>query len=115
MFEILGVYIGHGNLSQSNWRPPLDAVTRCFKSWCSRSLSFSALVANALALTRVWYVASLVRMPAWVSAELNKLLFGFFWSGKRDLVSPRVMAQPKGSGGFSVIYIEFKVATLPEQ
>ena len=32
--------------------------------------------------------------------------------GKRDLVSRRVMAQPKGSGGFSVISIEFKVAAL---
>ena len=110
----MGVYIGHGALSESNWRPRLDAVARCFKSWRSRALSFSGktLVANALALSRVWYVASLVHMPAWVSAELNKLLFGFFWSGKRDLVSRKVMAQPKESGGFSVISIEFKVAAL---
>lgn len=54
-------------------------------------------------------MASLVHMPAWVSAELNKLLFGFFWSGKCDLVARKVLAQPKGSGGFSVVLVEFEV------
>ena len=33
--KILGVYIGQGDLSESNWRPRLDAVARCFKSWRS--------------------------------------------------------------------------------
>lgn len=37
---------------------------------------------NALALSRVWNVASLIYVLRWVSAELNTLIFRFFWSGK---------------------------------
>jgi len=112
--KILEVYIGHGDLAEANWSPRVDAVDRCLKSWRSWSLSFSgkALVANSLVLSRVCYVASLVHMPAWVCAELKKLLFSFFWSGKRDLVARKVLIHPKGSGGFSVVSIKFKVAAL---
>ena len=51
-------------------------------------------------------------MPAWVCSELKKLLFNFFWSGKRDLVARKVLIHPKESGGFSVVSIDFKVAAL---
>ena len=112
--KVLGVFIGHGDLAEDNWRPRLDAVARCLKSWRSRALSLTgkALVVNALALSRVWYVASLVHVPAWVTAELNKLVFSFFWSGKRDLVARRVLVHPKEAGGFSIVSLNFKIAAL---
>ena len=73
--KVLGVFIGNGNLDEANWRPGIDAVEKCLSSWRSRSLSFKgkALVLNALALSRIWYVASLINMPHWVLAELNTL------------------------------------------
>ena len=91
--KVLGVFIGAGDLDVDNWRPRIDAVDHVLKSWRSRSLSFrgKALVINALALSRVWYVASLVHMPAWVAKELASLAFSFFWSGKRELVSRSVV------------------------
>ena len=87
------------------------------KSWRSCSLSFSgkALVINALALSRIWYVALLVFLPAWARAELTTLIFNFFWSGKRDLVSRKVLVHPCSSLfllPFSVVSIEFKVQSL---
>ena len=114
MIKVLGVFIGFGNLDEANWRPRIDAVSKCLASWSSRSLSFSgrALVANALALSRVWYVASLVHMPRWVLRELNSLLFSFFWSGKKDKVNRKVVVQPKDCGGFAVVAIELKVQAL---
>ena len=114
MIKVLGVSIGFGDLDEANWRPRIDAVSKCLTSWSSRSLSLSgkALVANALDLSRVWYVASLVHMPRWVLKELNSLLFGFFWSGKKDKVNRKVVVQPKDCGGFSVVSIELKVQAL---
>ena len=84
------------------------------KSWCSRSLSFrsKALVINALALARVWYVASLVHIPAWVRKELCCLVFSFFWSGKRELVARTAVTQSPLFGGFSVVDVSFKVWAL---
>jgi len=55
-------------LEEANWRPRIDAVSNCLSSWRTRSLSYQgkALVINALVLSRVWYVASLLHMPPWV-------------------------------------------------
>ena len=78
--KILGVFIGHGNLEEDNWRPRIDAVDHVLTSWRSRSLTFcgKALFINPLALSRVWYVASLVHVPAWVEKELSRFIFSFF-------------------------------------
>ena len=115
--KTLGVFVGHGDLSEANWRPRIEAVERCLSSWKARSLSFEgkALVLNALALSRVWYVASLVPMPVWVVRELNTLVFNFFWSGKRDLVARDVVIQPKAFGGFGVVSVELKAHALLAQ
>ena len=112
--KVLGVFIGVGDLEADNWRPRIDAVERVLNSWRSRSLSFcgKALVVNALALSRVWYVASLVHMPPWVLKELSSLALCFFWSGKRDLVSRSVVVQPSLFGGFLVVDVKLKVWAL---
>ena len=115
--KALGVFIGVGNLEEDNWRPRISAVENVLLSWRQRQLSFRgrALVINALALSRIWYVASLVHMPPWVLKELNTLVFNFFWKGKRDLVSRSVVVQPTMSGGFSVVNVKFKVFALLAQ
>lgn len=112
--KVLGVFIGVGNLEEANWRPRIDAVDHVLKSWRSRVLSFrgKALVINPLALSRVWYVASLIHMPAWVLKELSFLAFSFFWSGKRELVSRSSVSLSPLFGGFSVVNVKFKVWSL---
>ena len=71
-------------------------VQNVLSSWRQRQLLFCgrALIINALAMSRVWYVASLVHMAAWVLNELNTLVFNFFWKGEGDLVSRSVVVQP---------------------
>ena len=112
--KALGVFVGNGDLEEDNWRPRITAVDKVLKSWRVRSLSYrgKSLVINALALSRIWYVASLVHMPSWVLKELSTLVYSFFWSGKRDLVSRSVVVQPSLLGGFSVVNVKFKVWSL---
>ena len=54
---------------------------------------------NALALSRIWYVASVVHRPSWVLRELNRSVFQFFIMVGRILLPvkslpnhPRVVA-----------------------
>jgi len=112
--KVLGVVIANGNVDTANWRPRIEAVENCLSSWRSRSLSYSgkALVIIALALSRIWYVASLVHMPPWVLAELNSIIFKFFWSGKRDLVARNVVIHDRSKGGFNMVSIALKVNAL---
>ena len=81
--KVLGDFIGAGNLNEDNWRPRTNAVENGLSSWARRTLSYRgrALVINALALSRVWYVASRIHMPGWVPSELSKLIFKFFLEG----------------------------------
>lgn len=67
---------------------------------------------NALVLSRVWYLASLIHMPDWVLGELNSLAFKFFWSNKRDLVARAVVNQLTDLGGFAVVNARFKTCAL---
>ena len=112
--KTLGVFVGPGDLDVDNWQPRIDAVEKVLSSWRQRSLSFrgKALVINALALSRVWYVASLIHMPDWVTLNLVRLAFHFFWGGKRELVCRAVIVQPPDQGGFSVVDVQRKVSSL---
>ena len=112
--KILSVFLGPLASPEDNWRPRISAVENVLLSWHQRSLSYrgKALIVNALALSRIWYVASLVYMPPFVLHEVNQLVFKFFWRGKRDLVARRVVVQPTSCGGFSVVDLELKVWAL---
>ena len=112
--KVLQVFLGPLDLEEDNWRPRLSAVENVLLSWHQRALSFrgKALVINALALSCIWYVASLIHMPSWVLRELNSLVFKFFWKGKPDLVSCAVVVQPNCCGGFSVVDVNLKVSAL---
>ena len=101
MIKVLGVFIGIGDLEEANWPPRITAVKNTLNSWRQRHLSYGGRAfVNALALSRIWYVASLVHMPEWVLRELNTLVFNFYWKGKRDLVTTSVVCQPFLFGGF---------------
>ena len=115
--KVLGVFLGLGNLEEDNWRPRITAVENTLNSWHQRSLSYKgkALVINVLALSNVWYVASLIHVLQWVSVELNTLILKFFWSGKRDVVACCVVLQPSCLGGFSVVDFQCKVMALHVQ
>ena len=117
MIKVLGVFIGLGEVEEANWRPRINAVDNTLNSWRQRHLSYHGrpLVLNALALSRIWYVASLVHMPDWVLRELNTLIFTFFRKGKRDLVAQNVVCQPSLLGGFSVVSVTHKAWALHVQ
>ena len=115
--KVLGIYVGPTVTDEDNWRPRISAVENVLHSWRQRSLSLSgrALIINSLALSRIWYVASMVPMPDSVSRELNTAIFKFFWKGKPDLVSRSTIAQHPFLGGLSVVSIGSKAQALLAQ
>ena len=86
--KTLGGYVGPTDLEHTNWDPRINALENTLNSWKQRTLSLQGrmVVINMLALSRLWYVASLIPTPQWVISRLNTLIFSFFWKGKRDLV-----------------------------
>ena len=115
--KVLGVFINPGSLDEDNWRPRIDAVVGVLNAWRARTLSLKgkALVVNAQALSRIWYIASLIYMPAWALKELSFAVFDFFWKTKRELVARAVVLQPASLGGYSVVDIRSKTLSLVSQ
>ena len=103
---MLGVFIGSSGLEEKNWRPRVTAVENCLCSWRLRKLSFRGCV--CLALSRCWYVASLLPMPDCVLGDLNRMI-SFLWGDKNDLVARAVVIQALEFGGFSVVSLQLKV------
>ena len=101
--KVLGVFISLSGLEEETWRPRRLS----FRGW--------AFVINTLALSRIWYAASLIPMPDWVLASLNRLIFLFFWGGKVDLVARNVVIQPPDFSGFSLVSVQLKVWALHVQ
>ena len=114
--KVLGVFISPFGLEEENWRTRITLVENYLKAWRLQRLSFleRAIVINALALSRIWYVASLIPMPNWVMA-LNRLIFPFFYGGKVDLIPRDVVIQPPNFGGFSLESVQLKVWALHVQ
>ena len=78
MIKVLGVFFDIGIVKEANWRPQM--VENTLNSWRQRHLSYHgrALIINALALSWICYVASLVHMPVSALCKLNTLIFNFF-------------------------------------
>ena len=112
--KVLGIFIGNIGVEEANWLPRIEAVRNCLKSWRHRALSLKGktLVLNVLALSKIWYVGSLVVMPPWTKLQLDKLVYDFLWSGKPDLVSREVIVQTRERGGLALVAIEKKIQAL---
>ena len=90
--KVLGVSIGPPGLEEPKTGAKNNCRQNCSNAWGLRKLSFlgRAVVSNALALSRIWYVASLLPMPNWVLGELNRPIFSFVLGGN-DLVAWAVL------------------------
>ena len=51
-------------------------------------------------------------ISAWSLGELNRIIFSFFWKGKKDLVARAVVIQPRSHGGFGLISAHLKSRAL---
>ena len=112
--KCLGVHIGHGDLEPLNWDDRIEKLASLLRSWHQRHLSLSgkSLVLNALALSGLWYSASVLHLPEWTIKKINSLIYPFFWSGKKELVSRQTLSHPPLSGGVGLADCKLKSLAL---
>ena len=76
--KILGVFFGP-NIEQDNWLPKLKKLESHLNLWKRRSLSLvgRALLVNALGLSKLNYLATVLIVPDWVKHKVNSLIWPF--------------------------------------
>ena len=57
-------------------------------------------------------MATLLPIPGWALGKLNRIIFPFFWKGKKDLVSRTVVIQFRSFGGFGIVAAHLKSQAL---
>ena len=109
---VLGSRIG--NDGQEDWSGPLAQLEHVLSSWSSRQLSMHgrALVANMLGFSLLWYLATISIMPDAVIAQVNRLIFRFVWSRKREWLARSSLTQSRANGGLGVVCLITKLTAL---
>ena len=111
---VLGCVLGPGLDPSENWDKRISNLTSVLDLWQQRCLSFQvkSLVANALALSGLWYTATTMTLPDDLLSSVTLTLFKFIWSNTKELASRSTMCLSKPEGGFKVVNIALKIRSL---
>lgn len=66
--KILGIYFGTANVEEANWDSRKTKLENRLNMWKTRTLSLrgKSLIINTLGASGLWFMATVVNMPAWV-------------------------------------------------
>ena len=99
--KYLGMLIGPTVTDNDQWQPIVTKFNGVLGAWSGRALTFSGkiTVLKTLALSTLYYVASVVpASPATVTA-IDRACWRFLWSGKRDPIARNTVLLPRQHGG----------------
>ena len=114
--KILGIYIGHDAVecNEKNWIQRIQKMEKLLDSWRKRYLTLSGKVCiiNSLALSKLYYCASILNFPNSENVKtINRLIFSFIW-GSRDRIKRNTLIGRPEQGGIGVVDIESKFKSL---
>ncbi len=114
---LLGATFSAGDYSEPTFEPAISKLEKHLSNWSGRKLSFQGKVTiiNSLALSQIWHLCHVFPVPKWAVKQINKAVWSFFWSGKRDLVKRKVVCLPKSKGGFGIVDFELKADAFAVQ
>ncbi len=112
--KILGIEFGNDSSVSDSWNARINKLEKKLDIWRSRCLSLrgKVLIINSLALSGLIFLASVLSIPKNSISRINKLIFGFLWSDKNELVRRESVFQPVDRGGLGLINIELKCRAL---
>ena len=114
---LLGATFNVGDYTIPTWEPAVAKLEKRLTAWSGRQLSFQGktVIINTLALSQIWHLCHVFVIPKWAEKRINKVIWSFFWSGKRDLVARTTVTLPKSQGGFGVINYSLKAEAFAAQ
>jgi hypothetical protein len=102
------------NIESADWDSLVAKLEQQLSLWKQRQLSFRgrALIVNTLGLSLFWYQATIFDLPKMTVAKINKIIFPFIWSKKREWMARTSVVQPIGDGGLNVVDVANKILSL---
>ena len=112
--KILGVIFGTVPTEVDNWQPKINKLEKALNLWKSRSLSFigKGLIINVVGLSKFFYLARILIVPAWVLARVNRIIWHFLWGTRIETVSRKTCCLPLKMGGLGICSLDLKCRAL---
>ena len=109
--KVFGVYIMNSckSMIKRNWEVRSRKLQQSLFSWSSRyldSIYQRVEVVNTFALSRIFYVASILPIPKNMIQSIEKSVGNFIWTGKFFRVALHELKLPKLSGGLGLICLD---------
>ena len=112
--KIFGIFFG--DISDTEiWNPIYQKIVSSLNLYKSRNLSLygRSCIVNVMALSKLWYMCSVLCVPEKFIDLIEKEIFSFIWGkDKMELLSRNTCYFPKGNGGISLNNIRIKIASI---
>ena len=117
--KVLGAWVGSNQeeICDLNWNPVITKIVRSLNMWKQRNLTIlgKTTVINCIALSKLWYLGTVLRMPQEKIYLIEKEVYSFLWNGKRSRVNKFMVQCQKDTGGLHVPNIKLKIMALKLQ
>ena len=114
--ETLGVLVtgNENDHYKLNFEPKLIKMKQLLSSWKCRKLSIKGkiTVINTLAISKLIYLASIIKVPENVFTEVKQIILDFLWDGKPAKIAYATLIQGIEQGGLKLVDFETKVKSL---
>jgi hypothetical protein len=114
--KYLGMQVGD-NSSQLEimWKNIQTKIGKELRYWntrCSSSIIDRVLIVKTMALSKIWYHASIVAPPITVINSIEKACVSFIWREGPSKISLKQLRLPKKEGGFNFWNLKAKIAAF---
>ncbi len=115
-FKSLGIWfsIGGNDSSKLNFVNCIDRIRTQINIWRQRNLSLKGKITilKALIVPQLVYVCSMLFVPDWFTAAVNKLFNDFLWDGKRAKVKNSTVIGEISKGGLKMPHVNSIIQSL---
>jgi hypothetical protein len=102
----------------ASWELVVAGVERVLLEWAARRLPTLRRRARALdtfALSKAWYLAQILPMPATVAIRLCRAVSDFLWRGRMEHLAFEELHSPFSEGGLRLSTIDTRAQALAKQ
>ena len=105
--EVLGIFFftDFMHTQNYNWRKATNDLKEQLENLKNRKLSLKGkvLVLNSVAMSKIWYLATVIPIPKTEETAINVAISSFLWSGEhRNPISQNMTHQPREKGGLNL-------------
>jgi hypothetical protein len=101
----LGLRVGHKLDRTAEWNRIINGIRWSLKKWGHEKLSLmaKATIVNSLALSKLWFIASIIPIPNEVNNTVTELVRNFTkGKNRRNILPIATLMRPKSLGGIGI-------------